>query len=212
MFRAAAFYLELFRLKPWREVPLSPASQLLLHVYTDASCEPDPPRALPKVQLCYLIFDWVSGLRVGGVCRVPDPVLRSFTDRSTYIAQGEALAPLLALVHHPEVFTAAHCLWFLDNLGVLSGLIVGRSTVADFGSLLHAFHLCSAKRGLSNWFEHVDSHANPSDGGSREGTTCPIAAELGFTLQEVKFPSSWPANVLEVSPLQWPSLLFTSEA
>ena len=208
--RAAEFYIALFRLCPWRDVSLLPNTLPRLHVYTDASCEPQPPLALPKVQLCYLIFNWASGERLGGVCRVPDRVLKSFTDRDTYIAQGEALAPLLALLQHPEAVAHANCLWFLDNLGVLSGLIVGRSVIADFGSLLHAFHLCSAKLSLTNWFEHVDSHANPSDGGSREGVTCPIAKELGFTLQEVPFPALWPDDVLAVRPLDWPALLFTS--
>ena len=58
---------------------------------------------------------------------VPEVVLRSFGERKQYIAQGEALAPLLALHCHVEVMSGASALLFIDNLGVLSGLKVGSS-------------------------------------------------------------------------------------
>ena len=132
-------------------------------VYSDASCE---PRAfgLPAVRVCWLIFDGVN--KYGAVVDVPDAVLRSFGERKQYIAQGEALAPLLALHYHGRVMEGASVLFFIDNLGVLSGLTVGSSKAADLGTVLHGATLRAARLNVAVWWEHVDSAANPSDGGS----------------------------------------------
>ena len=56
------------------------------------------------------------------------------------------------------------------------------------------------------WLEHVDSRANPTDGGSRVGVSDPLAAALGVELKAVPFPP-WPADVLNFSPDAWCELL-----
>ena len=51
----------------------------------------------------------------------------------------------------------ANILWFLDNLGVVSCLCKGSSTVADVGCIIHAFLLKSAENILC----HHGLQANP---------------------------------------------------
>ena len=133
-------------------------------VYSDASCEP-VEGGMPRVKVCWLIFDGEN--RHGGVVYVPDNVLLSCGERKQYIAQGEALAPLLALHYHGEILKNTSTIFFIDNLGVLSGLTVGSSRVADLGTVLHGATLHAARLNALIWWEHVDSAANPSDGGVR---------------------------------------------
>ena len=102
-----------------------------------------------------------------GVVKVPDRVLASFQKRKQYIAQGEALAPVLALHFHGEVFRNTSTLFFIDNLSVLSGLTVGSSRSADLAAVLQAATLASTRLNALLWWEHVDSAANPADGGIR---------------------------------------------
>ena len=129
-------------------------------------------------------------------------MLASFKEKTTYIAQGEALAPLLALWYEQALLSNCHVLFFIDNMGCLSALTSGSSSVADFSPILHAFWMLAAKMRVRPWFEHVDTHANPSDGGSRVGTLCPLAGALGIRLTNVKFPP-WPRDVCAASPDSW---------
>ena len=156
------FHRLLLKLEMWREIELFPMSRREVLIYSDASCEPSDG-GLPVVKICWLIFD--GPRRVGGVVTVPDRVLRSFGARKQYIAQGEALAPLLALYFHGESIKNTSVTFFIDNMGVLCGLTVGSSRVADLGTVLHGATLHAAKLNMLVWWEHVDSAANPSDGG-----------------------------------------------
>ena len=121
----------------------------------------------------------------------------------TYIAEGDAFGPLLCLHNHSEVLAHAHLVLFIDNLGVLSGLIKGSSSIADFGAILSASHLRTAQLHSSAWFEHVRSKSNIADGGSRVGISCPDAAAYGVPLKEFAFPRSRPTDVLQVHPSHW---------
>ena len=196
------FYLWLLRAKPYRNVPLSTSHMHRRTVYTDASCETCPPLVRPVVQVSWLILDTAGSIAVGGFTVVPDHVLQSFQERSTYIAQGEAFGPLLAVHFHADVLACSHNIFFIDNLGVLSALISGRARIADFGFVIHAFHLSIAHLRSTCWFEHVESPANPADGGSRVGAACPIARQLGIELRRYQFPT-WPKDVLRASPSEW---------
>ena len=100
------------------------------------------------------------------------------------------------------------CIFFIDNLGTLSAMITGRARIADFGAVVHAFHLSVARLRSTSWFEHVESPANPADGGSRVGAACPIARQLGIQLHERSFPN-WPKNVMNADPSIWLSYLFS---
>ena len=166
LLRNLQFHLALIDLKPYRQVSLLPGRLNRRTVYTDASCEPAPPRILPVVQVSWLVLDTAAGVAEGGFAIVPDAVLHSFQQRSTYIAQGEAFGPLLAAHFHTDLLAQAHNIFFIENLGVLSALITGHARIADFGAVIHAFHLSMGQLHSTCWFEHIESLANPADGGS----------------------------------------------
>ncbi len=54
--------------------------------------------------------------------------------------------------------------------------------------------------GDAAWSEHAESQANLSDGGSRLGTSDPMAALAGFSLRQVQCPA-WPNDVTQTSIL-----------
>ena len=91
-------------------------------------------------------------------------------------------------------------------MSVLSGLTTGASKAADLGAVLQAATLLATRLDCQIWWEHVDSDANPADGGSRVGITCPVARDLGVKLMRYEFPD-WPANVLDVKPDEWLQIL-----
>lgn len=137
------FHLFLGQLRPLRSVDILLNRRDRLTVYTDAAAEVIPPRILPPVSLCYIIAgDY--GTRVGGIVELSDGIISSFVPKHTYIANGKAFAPLLALVHEQHLFQGASVFWFLDNLAVLPALCKGASKVADFGCLVHAILLSLA--------------------------------------------------------------------
>ena len=172
-----------------------------MHVYSDASCTP-AAEGLPKVQCCCWVTDVALGKVWGAVVAVPDWVLRSFHRRATYIAQGELFGPMLALYWFQAEMRGADLMFFVENLGVLSAAVSGRSTVADVNAPLGGLHLWLAELRCSAWWEHVDSKANPADGGSRVGIECPLAKSMGIVLESCAFPE-WPDWVEDASPVDW---------
>ena len=201
------FHRELGVLKPTRHIHLAGDTMDHIHIFTDAACSRSPPLLHFHVQLCWIIICPARSLKLGGVSVVPCPILESFGPKGTYIAEGEAFAPLLCLHHHATQLSHAHLLLFIDNMGVLSGFIKGSSSIADFGAILSAFHLRTTQLQSSAWFEHVQSKSNIADGGSRVGAACPIAGSFGISLDNFDFPQSWPTNVFDVHPSRWLSLL-----
>jgi hypothetical protein len=193
------FHKLLCEAAPVRRVDLLLKQRRRITVYTDASCEIIPPRVKPTVKLCYLIL-CDTGYKAGGYCTVPDSILDSFQGRETYIAQGEALAPLLAMCREPSAFYSSSAVMFIDNMGVLASLCKGSSVVADFGCVVHAFLLAAAKLNARPWFEHVDSKANPADGGTRDSLE--TAHQLGIDLREVPVPE-WPVDTVNATPYEW---------
>ena len=120
------------------------------------------------------------------------------------------MAPLLALHFHGELIKDTSVTFFIGNLGVLSGLTVGSSTVADLGTVLHGATLHAARLNVLVWWEHVDSAANPSDGGayyfSPPGVlasllpTAPLVSPLDHwgLWNPVPSPPCWPPPLLRV--------------
>merc|ERR1712039_21516 len=104
-----------------------------------------------------------------------------------------------------QAFRCSSAVFVTDNLGGLSALCKGASTVEDLGCLIHAILLVIAGLRMRAWFEHVDSKANCADGGSRVGNKCPLAAGLRIPLAEVSLPH-WPQQVLGASASEWLSL------
>ena len=84
----------------------------------------------------------------------------------------------------------------------VSAAVSGRSSVLDVNSLLTGLHLLLTSLRVTSWWEHVDTHANPADGGSRQGTSCKLAKRLGIPLEWVKFPFV-PACMAAAGPTEW---------
>ena len=82
-------------------------------------------------------------------------ILRSFAERHTYIAHGEAFAILFGMSWEQQSLRNCSVIWYTDNLGVLSALCSGYGSVSDFGGVIHAIHLssarCSSVHGGSMW-------------------------------------------------------------
>ena len=91
-------------------------------------------------------------------------------------------------------------IWYMDNLGVFSALCSGYGSVSDFGGVIHAIHLPSARLQLRAWWEHVDSEANAADGGTRGPES--MALQLGVALPWKALPK-WPENVVRAPPMTW---------
>ena len=81
---------------------------------------------------------------------MPQEVLSAFLHRGTYVAHGEAMAPLLAVFHHPWMFANADVLAFIDNLGICSALC-GMAHNPDIGTILQVLHLWLADLDASLW-------------------------------------------------------------
>ena len=74
-----------------------------------------------------------GGYRAGAVATLSDELVASFAPKQTYIAHGEAFAPLFAPVEEQDVLRDTLLLMFSDNFGVISCLCKGSSVVHDFG-------------------------------------------------------------------------------
>ena len=194
----ARFHLALMQLDVHRRVNLRPWSMARITIYTDASCEPQPPPLLPKVELCYLIMH--GGQRIGAHAVLDQRTIAAMREKHTYIAHGEALAVLYALVNEADRLRGCSALWLIDNMGVLSALCKGSSTVPDIGCITHAICLVTAALGLQAWYEYVPSKSNLADGGTR--SRLKDAVDLGFVFKPAKLPE-WPADTLKAPPEVW---------
>ena len=121
-------------------------------------------------------------------------------EKHTYIAHGEALAVLFALVNKWQMLRGRSVLWFIDNMGVLSSLCKGTSSVPDLGCITHAICLINAAIGLQAWYEYVPSKSNLADGGTR--SRLHEAEDLGFIFERSVLPK-WPQNTVSAPPDVW---------
>ena len=67
------------------------------------------------------------------------------------------------------------------------------------------------KFGVHAWFDYVESESNVADGGSRDGITDKMAAELGIPLMQaehISFPSTFPNTM----PEEWNAWWSAAEA
>ena len=191
------FHLSLIELRPWRCVRLSTSTLTPVVIYTDASCEAAEDGHV--VDLCFVLIDRLS--QVGGRARLTQAVLASMDKKQTYISHGEAFAPLFCLYHVGRQIFGRSIIWFIDNMGILAAYTKGSSCTGDISCIVHAMLLSSAKLRLKSWFEHVDSHANPADGGTRGKDKA-----LNMILPVLPLPP-WPTNTSEAPPAVWLSWL-----
>ena len=185
-------------MNPMRTVDIIPWRRRVT-VYTDASCAPRSEGKFPRVDLCYLLVS-DCGYRSSGIATLSDEILASFLEKHTYIAHGEALAILFAIIHEKDVLKQKSVVWYMNNFGVLSCLCKGSSAVADFGCIIHAILLCMAALKVRAWYDHVDSKANAADDGTRNSSEA--SDKLGITLRERSCPV-WPPNTLGAKPEVW---------
>ena len=188
--RNLEFHLQLINLRPWRTITTTYGMRPRFTIYTDASFDSDH-----GVRLCFVVLS--DSFQTAGISSFTMAILDSMEDKETYIAHGEAFAPLLCLHWLGERLRGSNILWFLDNLGIVSCLCKGSSTVADVGCIIHAFFLKSAALGIQAWYEHVDSKANISDGGTRGD-----AMVLGMPFIQYPMPQ-WPKHTLQAGPATW---------
>ena len=69
------------------------------------------------MRLCFLVLPRDGRPGAGGIVTLPQEVLESFDARATYIAMGEALAPLVMLYACPDHFQQQRVLLNVDNMG-----------------------------------------------------------------------------------------------
>ena len=127
-------------------------------------------------------------VRWGQVCDVPAEIVDTLDPRQQYIAQGEALAPLLLYALHGSELKESLIIHFIDSLAVSSCQVMGNSRVADLGVISHLTSWAVSSANIAVWYEHVESAANLADGGSRIGQGNPVAAAAGVRLQHVDWP------------------------
>ena len=127
-------------------------------------------------------------------------MMASFDSRLTYIAHGEAMACLFCLYHLRKQLTGASVIHFIDNLGVLSAMCSGNSTVADISRIISATLAIEAALGVKSWKEHVDSKANLADCGTKDVTD--YVSALGLIWETLSVPP-WPSNVQTASSHDW---------
>ena len=192
----------LIAIGPQRLVHLSLPARHRVCMYTDASCEPAPGREFPLVRISYVIM--ADEYKAAGCATLPDEMLRGFETRKTFIAHGEAFAVYWALWCERRHLVGSSCIWFIDNLGVVSCLCKGSSTSVDVGAITHGILLAVAGANALIWWGHVESGSNISDAGSRGSTD--IADALGIPLQDKSLPA-WPQNCKTALPEFWLQLL-----
>lgn len=180
-----------------------------LRMWTDASFSFDE-HGIPRCQLCAIVKPQEANSKpVGIVIYVPPEIIASFNERKQQIHMGELLAPICAVLEWPELFKDASAIAYIDNMGVLCNIVNGSSRACDAGTLVFALHLQLARLNSAIWWEWVESESNCSDGGSRVGICCPLAAQLGIELVERPFPLL-PDNFMRLDPKGWESFWNTN--
>ena len=145
------------------------------------------------MKLCAIVANHSS--RVGVVATVPDALYPFLLPRSTQIVIGELLAVCLAFSCFPQFFKGQSAIAFVDNMSVIHISVNGAARQIDTGAFTLALHRRLARLSVEVWWEYVPSQSNISDGGSRVGTACDLAAEARIPLSPVEFimpPNSFP--------------------
>ncbi len=154
------------------------------------------------MKLCAIVANQSS--RVGVVATVPDALYPLLCLRSTQIVIGELLAVFLAFGCFPNYFRGSSAVAFVGNLNVIHICVNGAARHIDTGVFTLALHRRLAKLRVEVWWEYVPSQSNLSDGGSRVGTACDMAAEANIPLRSIEFimpPSCFPRS----APDEWDS-------
>ena len=195
------FVWQLLQLLKPRRIDLHMGTARGPRVWTDASYAIDDSGA-PRCKICAIIATETLAKPEGIVLEVPREVLASFKARKQQIHMGELLGPFCAILQWPSLLKDHSTVFFIDNMGALCNIVNGSSRELDAGTLTFAMHLRLAQLNATCWWEWVASESNCSDGGSREGITCPMSRKLGITLVSKQFPVL-PREFTQLKPHDW---------
>jgi hypothetical protein len=192
----------ILELKIHRAVSIVRGPRRGLRMWTDASFSFDD-QGVPRCQLCAIVQPKELGSKpVGIVIYVPPRIIGLFDERKQQIHMGELLAPMCAVLAWPSFLLETSAIAYIDNMGVLCNIVNGSSRACDAGTLVFALHLQLARLNSTIWWEWVESESNCSDGGSRVGICCPLAAQLGIELVVKPFPEL-PVDFMRLDPRGW---------
>ena len=119
---------------------------------------------------------------------VPENVWNTLLIRADdQIGMQELLAVPLGLETFSSVVAGTLLTVYIDNDGVLGGILRGSSVAADLNQAIGFLWLDIAKAGIGVHCERVESHANIADGPSREFLS--LVEELGAVFVEPKLPT-----------------------
>ena len=185
------FFMQLIELRPWRIFAMSQHTVGRFVLDTDAAAS-----GKGLQQLVTLSFVALSdSFQRAGKATVTTEMLSSFEDRATYIAHGEAMACLFSLWHMAKWFRQVS-----DNLGVLSAMCRGSSTVCDISHIVASALSMEAALRMKSWKEHVDSRANLADCGTKDVTD--YVSALGISWETLSLPP-WPRDLRTASSNEW---------
>jgi hypothetical protein len=193
------FRLQLLAVVPPRALDILPLRRKPLVIYSDASY------AQASGRMGFVVFQVPPLLPLGFTADFPQSVLDSFERRDQQITPCEAFLGVVVPATISHLLVGTDLLWFVDNQAACSSLIKGSSTSGDVSTVVSFTHLAFAQLGCRAFFEFVESHANPSDGLSRQGLEDHWTVMQGWLLGEAVVP---PWERLIQAPLgEWLNLI-----
>ncbi len=134
----------------------------------------------------------------GSVIDVPSTFFENVIERRTQVTIAEALVPVMLLLFEKATICHSTMLTFTDNMAVQCSMSLGHCKAPDIDCLCQAVQIQLFKLGIRVWWEYVPTQSNCSDGGSRVGTVCKMAEQLGVKLTARHFPKlpSWRSSPL----------------
>ena len=153
---------------------------------------------------CFVVMSPIRDERRGGVLTIRDndPITSRLEQRSSQILAGELLGPMLALAYAGPALAHTCTSFYLDNLSGLCSIVSGCSRRTDLAGVACGIQVGMDVFRVKEWYDYVESESNFTDGGSRIGIECPLAAEYDVPLIEIKnftLPASFPHS----TPSQW---------
>ena len=201
--RSLEFYEDLLKAPRRRVIPLHEGDYHGATVISDASWA-ETAEDGTRGKVCFMIMDPNPAERWGGVLclRDGDAVISRLESRKSQILAGELLGPLLALAYAGPVLAHACASFYLDNLSGLCSIVCGASRRTDLASVACGIQVGMDEFRVKGWYDYVESASNITDGGSRIGTTCPLAANYGVPLVEI-LDFTLPDNYPQATPSEW---------
>jgi hypothetical protein len=140
----------------------------------------------PFMRICCICA--TTSAAKGIVYDTDEAFFRKLCTRKSQIAVGELMGVMIALLIFGDVLRGSSAIAFIDNMSALHSIVNGSSSTADIKLLAHCFSLIACDLELTIWLEYVNTLSNCSDGGSRVGVLCQLAASLNVPLRTIACP------------------------